>query len=84
MSERENEVLRHSMGMTASKQLLLDAHPRINPTGAHAKRKSLAVSVSADLLKEWLKSDNGQLWGKQRDKLLNNPDAEECADEDEV
>ena len=84
LSERENEVLRHSMGMTASKQLFLDAHPRINPIGAHAKRKSLAVSVSADLLKEWLNSDKGQLWGKQREELLNNPDAEECADEDEV
>ena len=72
------------MRMAASKQLLLDAHPRINPIGAHAKRKSRAVSVSANLLKEWLNSDKGQRWGKQREKLLNNPDAEECADEDEV
>ena len=82
LSARELEVLAKSTHVTASKEVLFDEHPRWKERGAASKRVSLAPSVMNEHLQDWLKSARGQEWAATREKVFQNPDAEECVDED--
>ena len=82
LSDRELAVLTSSTRVTASKDVLLDAHPRWKEHGAASRQKSLAPSVLNENVQVWLKSARGQEWAKTCEKLFQNPDADECVDED--
>ena len=82
LSDRELAVLTNSTRVTASNDVLLDAHTRWKEHGAASRQKSLAPSVLSEHLQVWLKSARGQEWAKTREKLFQNPDADECVDED--
>ena len=59
LSARELAALKKSLRITASKDVLLDAHPRWKEHGAAAKRKAPTPSTVGEQLQAWLRSNRG-------------------------
>ena len=65
----------------ASSNVVLEAH-NYNVVDKRAARKSLAVSLVRDGLRQWLQSADGARWRSARDALVTDPDSREAADEE--